>query len=142
MTVFRKTIGCLMLVSLGVGPLWCAQDGGRKPALIRDTDQAEGKDEIEAQKPKEYNPIQSEKSLKIGDYYFKRKNYKAAIQRYLEAIDYQPSRTEAYESLGRAYERNGEQDKALEVYKNYLSKNPESPKVADFRNKIEKLEKK
>jgi tetratricopeptide (TPR) repeat protein len=61
-----------------------------RPALIRDTDKAEGKEE-EATKEKTYNPMEAEKSVKIGDFYFKKKNYNAAIQRYMEALDYHPT---------------------------------------------------
>jgi len=114
----------------------------RKPALIRDTDTADGKDEPDVNQPKELNPLLSEKSLKIGDFYYKKKNYVAAIQRYKEAIEYQPDHAEAYEALSRAYEKNGDQSKALDVYKDFIQKNPDSPKVAEFRAKLAKLEKK
>jgi tetratricopeptide (TPR) repeat protein len=114
----------------------------RKPALIRDTDKAEGKDEADANQPKEFNPLLSEKNLKIGDFYFKRKNYIAAIQRYKDAVDYQPNHTEAYQALGRAYEKNGDPTKAADVYRDFIQKNPDSPKIAEFRSKIAKLEKK
>jgi len=119
-----------------------AQASPQRPALIRDTDKAEGKDEPEANKPKEYNPLMAEKNINVGNFYFKKKNYIAAIQRYLEAIEYQPSSFEAYEALARAYEKNGEIEKAIHAYRDFISKNPESPKSSKFRAKLARLEKK
>ncbi len=144
-----KSSGRLLILLCFASPLasWQgfaqqSQQPSRKPALIRDTDTAEGKDQPDANLPKEINPLLSEKSLKIGDFYYKKKNYVAAIQRYKEAIEYQPDHVEAYEALSRAYEKNGEQSKALDVYKDFIQKNPDSPKVAEFRSRLARLEKK
>jgi tetratricopeptide (TPR) repeat protein len=112
-----------------------------RPALIRDTDKAEGKEE-EATKEKTYNPIEAEKSVKIGDFYFKKKNYTAAIQRYVEALEYHPTLSVAYENLGKAYEKSNNYEKALEVYRDYVQKNPSSGKVPEFQSRIARLEKK
>jgi len=117
------------------------QSRPQKPALIRDTDKAEGKDEEEAAKEKPFNPLEADRCLKVGDYYFKRKNYDAAIQRYMEALDYQPNRFDAYEALGRAYEKQGAREKALRVYQDFLQKYPEAPRAKEFREKTARLEK-
>jgi tetratricopeptide (TPR) repeat protein len=114
----------------------------RKPKLIRDTDTAEGKENADAVVRKEPNPLLAEKSLNIGDFYFKRGNYVAAIQRYLEAREYQPNSIRAYEALARAYEKNGELAKAINAYKDFIDKNPDSPKSSEFRSKLSKLEQK
>jgi tetratricopeptide (TPR) repeat protein len=112
----------------------------QKPGLIRDTDVADGVETVpEIKGP---DPLLCEKNIKIGDFYYKRKNYDAAIRRYLEAIDYQTSSVKAYESLARAYEKNGDPDKAIAAYKQFIDNNPDSPKVPEFRAKLEKLGKK
>src|SRR5262245_62368329 len=113
----------------------------RPPELIRDTDKAEGKDEADATKPKDYNPLEAERNFKIGDFYLKRKNYPAAIQRYRDAVDYQPNLIKAYDALGRTYEKTGEVDKAKEVYREFIQKNPDSVKVPEFLLRLAKLEK-
>ncbi len=118
------------------------QASAKKPGLIRDTAVAEGKEDPETAKTKVYNPMMAEKSVKIGDFYLKRKNYDAAIKRYQEALEYQPNRIEAFAALGRAYEKKGEPQKAIAVYKDFLDKFPSSPKAAEFRDKIARLEKK
>jgi pentatricopeptide repeat protein len=116
----------------------------RRPELIRDTDAAEGKaeeEEPEVEKPKELDPLRASQNLKIGNYYFKRKNYDAAIQRYQDAIGYQPDLTDAYEALARAYERNGNLSKAIDVFKEFIRKHPDSPKVTEFQARADKLAK-
>jgi tetratricopeptide (TPR) repeat protein len=113
----------------------------REPALIRDTDAAEGKENADAAMPKEPNPMRAEENLDIGNFYFKKKNYPAAIQRYLEALAYQPNFIRAYEALARAYEKNDELDKAMDTYRNFLKKYPDSPKSSDFLGKLSKLKK-
>jgi len=111
--------------------------------LIRDTATAEGKEEADAkEKEKVLSPLEAEKNLRVGDFYFKKKNYSAAIQRYMQALQHQPSLIRAYESLGKAYEKIGERAKALNVYKDFLQKYPDSPKAPDFRSRISDLEKK
>jgi len=115
----------------------------RRPELIIDTDIAEGKEEeTEVEEPKEYNPLLASQNLKVGNYYFKKKNYDAAIQRYLEAIGFQPNLSDAYTALARAYEKNGSLSKAIQVFREFIQKNPDSPKVAEFQAQAEKLERK
>src|SRR5512146_1586627 len=74
----------------------------KKPALIRDTEESAAAADNPA--PKERNPNLSEQNVGIGDFYFKKKNYAAAIRRYIEAIEYQPDSARAYDALARAYE--------------------------------------
>jgi tetratricopeptide (TPR) repeat protein len=123
----------------------------KPPALIRDTGVAEGKANPETVKEKEYNPMKAEQSLKIGDFYFKQGNYLAAIGRYQDAIDYQPSLFAAYDALGRAYEKKADKDKtpeekkadrdkALAVYRSFLKTYPSSPKAAEFQARCDRLQ--
>jgi outer membrane protein assembly factor BamD (BamD/ComL family) len=119
-----------------VNPLYAAQ----KPELIRDTSVADGAEP--ATEIKGPDPLLCEKNIKIGDFYFKRKNYDAAISRYLEAIEYQTTSVRAYESLARAFEKKDEPAKAIAAYQQFIDNNPDSPKIPDFRQKITKLEKK
>jgi len=131
-----------ILVGILTTPLQAVpQNRPQRPALIRDTDKAEGKDEEEAAKEKPFNPLEAERCLKVGDYYFKRKNYDAAIQRYMEALEYQPNRFDAYEALGRAYEKQGAREKALRVYQDFLQKYPEAPRAKEFKEKATRLQK-
>lgn len=118
------------------------QNARKPPVLIDDTHIAEGIEYEEEEKPKELNPALAKENLEIGNFYYKRKNYKAAIHRYQEALEYQPDLIKAFEALARAYEKNDEIDKAIDTYKDFLDKYPDSPKVSDFRSELAKLENK
>jgi tetratricopeptide (TPR) repeat protein len=131
----------IIILSLAFEGLAQSNSSKKPPALIRDTDVADETDKTEAQKPKKLSPIESEKSIGIGNQYFKKKNYLAAINRYIEALEYQPDSIPACEALGRAYEKNGDFSKALTLYRNFIEKYPKSRKISDFRAKIAKLEK-
>lgn len=139
---WKLLVVSMLSAALPAGRLALSQGRPQRPALIRDTDAAEGKDEPDVEKEKVFNPMMAEKIVKIGDFYYKRKNYAAAIQRYLEALQYQPNRVEAYEALGRTYEKTGDITKAVNLYKDFVEKNPDSPKAPEFRSKIAKYEKK
>ena len=133
----------ILILSVTTGTLSGRQGLPKKPpALVRDTGVAEGKTEAEAVVKKEYNPPLAEKNLTIGNSYFKKGNYDAAISRYLEAIDYYPNLYAAHDALGRAYEKKGDDAKALTVYRDFLAKYPDSPKAGEFKSRIKRLEKK
>ncbi len=138
----RKFIALLWCLGAPLVPATIhAQTRAQKPVLIRDTDAAEGKETPDVPKEKEYNPELAAKAVRIGDYYFKRKNFDAAIERYLEAMQYQPELAEAFENLGKTFEKKGDTVKAEQVYRDFINKNPKSPKVPEFKSKLAKLEK-
>ena len=118
-----------------------AQSRSQKPVLIRDTDKAEGKDDTESGKEKEYDPALAEHNVRVGDFYLKKKNYDAAARRYEDAIEYQPSLLQAYEALARAHEKNGDRIKAAGAYREFIRRNPDSPKIPEINERIARLEK-
>src|ERR1700682_3629113 len=69
---------------------------------------------------KEYTPPGVLKSVEIGDYYFKKKKYNAALSRYQEAIQQNPTYAPAFLGLGKVYDKIGLKQKALDAYKKYL----------------------
>ena len=143
MRCIEKFVICLILALPAFGGAAFGQTTSQKPpALIRDTAVAEGKVDAETVIKKEFNPMLAAQNLKVGDFYFKKKNYVAAIERYREALEYQPNLVAAHDALGRAYEKNGARDKALAVYRDFLQKFPESPNAAEFKSRCARLEKK
>ncbi len=138
----EKLLICFVLLGFSLTALAVAQSGAsRKPALIRDTGEEEEKESAQAPEPKGLNPALAEQNINIGNQYFKKRNYLAAIDRYLSALEYQPDSIPACEALGRAYEKNGDISKAVDLYTDFAMKNPNSPKASEFRTKAAKLQK-
>jgi len=139
--IFSILLLCLILILPPIQPAAAQSSSQRPPELIRDTEASEAKDTTDAPVAKEPNPILYEQNINVGDFYYKKRNYAAAIRRYLDAIDYQPDSARAYDALARAYEKQDETAKAIAAYKRFLEKNPESPKCGEIRAKLARLEK-
>jgi tetratricopeptide (TPR) repeat protein len=88
--------------------------------------------------PKEYtfNPLQAEKDLKIGNYYFKKGSYKAAVHRFEEALKWNPGFSEAAFRLGEAREKLKDKHGAQDAYKKYLELEPDGKDAATVKKKL------
>lgn len=91
---------------------------------------------------KPWNPHKAMKSVEVGEYYFKQKNYKAAISRYREALEYKPRDAHATYRLGEVLERTGDYDEALKRYEEYLQILKEGPFAEDCRKGIARIKQK
>jgi tetratricopeptide (TPR) repeat protein len=89
-------------------------------------------------KPKEYsfNPLQASKELRIGEYYFKKKSYRAAANRFREATRWNPSFAEAFLRLGESEEKLNDGKAAQEAYAKYLELNPGAKDAETIRKKF------
>ena len=84
-----------------------------------------------------YVPPSARQSVEIGDFYFRRKDYRGALSRYEEAVHDDPYYAPAYLGLGKVYEKTGEGQKALATYQKYLDILP-SQKQADEAKEVHK----
>lgn len=93
------------------------------------------------QKPEEtpFDPLRAEKSIEVGLYYLKRRNYYAAIERFRDAIRYKPNFALPRRLLGETYEKLGEKAEALKSYEEYLKILPAAEDAEKVQKKIEKL---
>jgi len=89
-----------------------------------------------------YNPMKAMKDVEVGDYYFKRENYNAAISRYREALEYKPHDAEATYKLAEVLNKTGDRTGAIENYEAYLKILPNGPYAKKSREALEKLKKK
>jgi tetratricopeptide (TPR) repeat protein len=137
----KPFIGILICIFLlGSFPIAAQSRRAQKPELIRDTGIAEGKHDADESAPLEYDPERALQNISIGNFYFKRGNFIAAIARYLDALRYDEASVPAYEALARAYERNGEPSKAIQSLKTFVEMHPDSPKSSEFSRQIIELE--
>ena len=102
---------------------------------------AEPEEEDVAAKPKTYdfNPIQAEKEIKIGNYYLKKGSLKAAMGRFDDASQYNPQSPEAFLGLGEARERLRDKKGAKAAYQKYLELDPGAKNAGEIGKRIKKL---
>jgi tetratricopeptide (TPR) repeat protein len=125
---------CLLCVLAGLAPAQRPQRSRAKPPPEPDEATADAEPEYT------FNPIQAQKELKVGDFYFKKKSYKAAASRYERATKWQPDFADAYFKLGEATEKLGENEKALAAFQKYLQLSPPPHKAEEVKKKIAKLQ--
>ena len=86
-----------------------------------------------------FDPYRAEKAIEIGQYYFKKGNYDAAIDRFQEAARYKPNFARPYLLMGKAYEKKGEKAEAVKAYRRYLEILPSAEDAGKVRERIAKL---
>jgi tetratricopeptide (TPR) repeat protein len=86
-----------------------------------------------------WNPHKAAKDIEVGDFYFKRKNYRAAQDRYREALFYKYNDAVATFRLAQCLEKMDQPDEARKEYESYLKILPHGPEADAARKAIERL---
>ena len=87
-----------------------------------------------------WDPHKALKDVEVGDYYFKRKNYRAALDRYKEALYYKENDAVATFRLAQCQEKMGHPEEALGSYEAYLKILPHGPFAEEAQKSITRLE--
>jgi tetratricopeptide (TPR) repeat protein len=88
---------------------------------------------------KPWNPHKAEKDVEVGDFYFKRKNYRAALDRYREALYYKNNDAVATFRLAVCQEKLGDEAEARNAYEAYLKILPDGPFAAEAHQALQRL---
>jgi tetratricopeptide (TPR) repeat protein len=86
-----------------------------------------------------WDPHKAAKDVEVGDFYFKKKNYAAAEDRYREALLYKDNDAIATYRLAVCLEKMNRPDAARTEFEAYLKILPHGPQSEDARKAIEKL---
>jgi hypothetical protein len=89
-----------------------------------------------------FDPLHAHRSMDVGRFYLNKGNYDAAIDRFLEASNYQPSLAAPWKMLGETYEKKHEYSKAVDAYNKYLSLLPHAPDAEKIKKTVSELEQK
>jgi tetratricopeptide (TPR) repeat protein len=112
-------------------------DAKDHPDSAADSDEDDNNSDVKEFHP--YDPHKAEKDVEVGDFYFKRCNYRAAADRYREALDYKPNDATATFGLATALERQGNKRDAVTNYASYLKILPNGPRADEARRAVERL---
>ena len=83
-----------------------------------------------------FNPLQAEKEMKIGAFYFKRGSFPAAATRFEEATKWNPAMAEAWRRLGEAREKLNDGPSAVAAYKKFLELAPSDKQAAGIKKRL------
>jgi tetratricopeptide (TPR) repeat protein len=86
-----------------------------------------------------YDPHRAAKDVEVGNYYLKLKNYRAALERFNDALLYKPKDAEATYSLAMTQEKLDLLSPAYQNYQEYLKILPNGPRASDAREAIKKI---
>jgi tetratricopeptide (TPR) repeat protein len=86
-----------------------------------------------------WDPLRAEKDLEVGQYYLKKGDVDAAIDRFEDAAAAKPGFAIPYRYLGEAHEKKGQKREAIKAYTRYLDLYPHAEDAAKVRKKIDKL---
>jgi tetratricopeptide (TPR) repeat protein len=86
-----------------------------------------------------WNPYRALKDDEVGDFYFKRKNYKAALARYQDALIYKDKDAIANFRMAECYEKLNQPDEAIPHYQEYLKILPGGPLSKDAKKALDRL---
>ena len=110
-------------------------------AAVADLEEEEKTDGSDVQEFHPWNPMKALKDVEVGDFYFKRKNYKAALERYKEALFYKDNDAIASLRLAECQEKLGDKAEAKKYYEQYLKILPEGEFAKEAHAGLERLEK-
>jgi Flp pilus assembly protein TadD len=86
-----------------------------------------------------WDPHKAAKSVEVGDFYFRRKNYRAAEDRYREALRYKDNDAIATIRLAVCLEKLGILDDARAEYESYLRIMPHGPQAGEAQKALARL---
>jgi tetratricopeptide (TPR) repeat protein len=86
-----------------------------------------------------WDPLRAEKDLEVGQYYMRKGDVDAAIDRFQDATTAKPGYAIPFRFLGEAQEKKGLKKQAIKSYKRYLDLFPHAEDGDKVRKKIDKL---
>jgi tetratricopeptide (TPR) repeat protein len=100
-----------------------------------DTDMSSG----DVQEFHPWNPHKAAKDVEVGYFYFKRKNYRAALDRYKEALYWKDNDALANFRMGECLEKMNQPEEARLHYEAYLKILPDGPFSEEARKALGRL---
>jgi tetratricopeptide (TPR) repeat protein len=110
-------------------------------SAVTDLDVSDSPDTSGVQEFHAWNPMKAMKDIEVGDYYFRRKNYRGALERYKDALYYKDNDAVASFRLAVCEEKLGDKTEARRYYEQYLKILPEGPFAKDAHAALDRFAK-
>jgi tetratricopeptide (TPR) repeat protein len=89
-----------------------------------------------------WNPRQAAKDEEVGDFYYKRRNYRAALARYQDALLWKSNDAVANFRIAQCFEKLEDPEEAAAHYEQYLKILPHGPLSREAQKALERLKSK
>src|SRR5580698_10366627 len=146
-------LAALGVLALGIGGLVRAQEpppppqqpdnpgDAAPPPAAKKTPPKTNKDNAAESAPDQptWDPLRAEKDLEVGQYYMRKGDVDAAIDRFQDATTAKPGYAIPFRLLGEAQEKKGLKKQAIKSYQRYLDLVPRADDADKVRKKIERL---
>jgi tetratricopeptide (TPR) repeat protein len=111
------------------------------PATQKKTPPKTNKDNATQSAPDQpmWDPLRAEKDLEVGQYYERKGDLDAAIDRFQDATLAKPGYAIPFRYLGDAQEKKGLKKQAIKSYQRYLDLVPRADDAEKIKKKIDKL---
>jgi tetratricopeptide (TPR) repeat protein len=86
-----------------------------------------------------WDPLRAEKDLEVGQYYMKKGDLDAAIDRFQDATTAKPGYAIPFRCLAEAQEKKGLKKQAIKSYQRYLDLYPHAEDGDKIKKKLDKL---
>jgi len=86
-----------------------------------------------------WDPLRAEKDMEVGQYYMRKGDLEAAIDRFQDATTAKPGYAVPFRYLGEAQEKKGLKKQAIKSYQRYLDLYPHAEDGDKIKKKLEKL---
>lgn len=116
-----------------------AKNHPESASAVSDLEPEYNGDVSDVQEVHPWNPMKALKDIEVGDFYFKRKNYKAALERYKEALYYKDNDAVASFRLAECQEKLGNRDESRKFYEQYLKILPDGPFAKEAQASLARL---
>lgn len=117
-----------------------AKDHPDSAAAVSEAEEESGVNSSQVEEVHPWNPHKAMKDIEVGDFYFRQKNYKAALSRYQEALLYKPNDAVANFRSAQCFEELKSPQDAVEHYQAYLKIMPHGPFSRDAEKALAKLQ--
>jgi tetratricopeptide (TPR) repeat protein len=112
------------------------------PAVQQSSEEDNPPEEDASIAPKVYplNPLESERNIKVGNFYMRQRTprgYRAAVGRFEDATKYNPNSAEAFFRLGEAQEKLKNKDGAKAAFEKVLQLAPDSKLAREAKKKLD-----
>ena len=115
-----------------------AVSGQQKQATPPAENEQEPPEEDESVAPEKFplDPLESDRNVRVGNYYWRKGNYRAALQRYERATKYNPSSADAFFKVGEAEEKLKNKDAAKTAFQRVIQISPDSKTAHEAKKKL------